>query len=71
MGYKRNIKESVRRLLYANSGNACAMYGCNNALIYANTVRRHFVGGANRTLISVETPPRSCRIGTCRRLSAG
>ena len=35
------------------------------------TVRRHIVGGANRTLISVATPPRSCRIGTCRRLSAG
>lgn len=34
-------------------------------------VRRHIVGGANRTLISAETPLRSCRIGTCRRLSAG
>ena len=34
-------------------------------------VRRHIVGGANRTLISVETPLRLCRIGTCRRLSAG
>ena len=27
-------------------------------------VRRHIVGGANRTLISVKTPSRSCRIGT-------
>ena len=36
-----------------------------------SVVRRHIVGGANRTLISVETPLRSCRIGTCRRLSAG
>lgn len=36
-----------------------------------NPVRRHIVGGANRTLISAETPLRSCRIGTCRRLSAG
>ena len=35
------------------------------------SVRRHIVGGANRTLISAETPLRSCRIGTCRRLSAG
>ena len=34
-------------------------------------VRRHIVGGANRTLISVETPLQLCRIGTCRRLSAG
>ena len=34
-------------------------------------VRRHIVGGANRTLISAETPLRSWRIGTCRRLSAG
>ena len=37
----------------------------------SQTVRRHIVGGANRTLISVETPLRLCRIGTCRRLSAG
>ena len=35
------------------------------------TVRRHIVGGTNRALISVETPIRLCRIGTCRRLSAG
>ena len=34
-------------------------------------VRRHIGGGANRTLISAEIPRRSCRIGTCRRLSAG
>ena len=34
-------------------------------------VRRHIVGGANRTLISVITPFRLCRIGTCRRLSSG
>lgn len=34
-------------------------------------VRRHIVGGANRTLISVNTSPRLCRIGTYRRLSAG
>ena len=34
-------------------------------------VRRHIVGGTNRALISVETPIRLCRIGTCRRLSAG
>lgn len=37
MGYKRYVKEKVRRLLYANSGNVCAMYGCNNPLVYANT----------------------------------
>ncbi|WP_395013551.1 HNH endonuclease [Robinsoniella peoriensis] len=37
MGYKRNVKENTRRLLYANSGNVCAMYGCSNPLIYANT----------------------------------
>ena len=41
-------------------------------LIFATVqiVRRHTEGGVNRTLISVATPPRSCRIGTCRRLSA-
>ena len=33
-------------------------------------VRRHIVGGTNRTLISVKTTSRLCRIGACRRLSA-
>ena len=33
-------------------------------------VRRHIVGGENRTLISVKTPLRLCRTGTCRKLSA-
>ena len=33
-------------------------------------VRRHIVGGENRTLISVKAPLRLCRTGTCRRLSA-
>lgn len=37
MGYKRDVKDNVRRLLYANSGNVCAMYGCNNTLVQANT----------------------------------
>nr|DAU65389.1 MAG TPA: AcrIIC3 protein [Caudoviricetes sp.] len=37
MGYKRNIKESTRRMLYARSGNMCAMYGCHNVLINENT----------------------------------
>ncbi|MEK8199774.1 HNH endonuclease signature motif containing protein [Lysinibacillus sp. FSL M8-0134] len=36
MGYKRYVKENVRRLLYAKSGNVCAMYGCNNPLVYTN-----------------------------------
>ena len=35
------------------------------------SVRRHIVGGANRTLISAITSLRSCGIGTCRRLSSG
>ena len=34
-------------------------------------VRRHIVGGANRTLISVLSPLRLCRTGTCRRLQTG
>ena len=38
---------------------------------FAEVVRRHIVGGANRTLISVKLPLRLCRTGTCRRLSAG
>ena len=33
-------------------------------------VTRHIVGGTNRTLISANLPSRSCRTGTCRRLSA-
>ena len=37
VGYKRDVKDNVRRLLYANSGNICAMYGCNNTLVQANT----------------------------------
>lgn len=31
-------------------------------------VRRHIVGGANRTLISASLPLRLCCTGTCRRL---
>ena len=38
--------------------------------VFAMSVRRHIVGGENRTLISVETPLRLCRTGTCRKLSA-
>ena len=34
------------------------------------TVRRHIVGGINRTLISVKLPSQLCRTGTRRRLSA-
>lgn len=30
----------------------------------ADSVRRHIVGGANRTLFSVDLPPRLCRTGT-------
>lgn len=42
-----------------------------NLSVYAIFVRRHIVGGANRTLISAITSLRSCGIGTCRRLSSG
>ena len=43
----------------------------NNTHAGVQSVRRHIVGGTNRALISVETPIRLCRNGTCRRLSAG
>ena len=33
-------------------------------ILFTNTVRRHIVGGANRTLFSVDLPPRLCRTGT-------
>lgn len=32
--------------------------------VCAFAVRRHIVGGANRTLFSVDLPPRLCRTGT-------
>ena len=35
----------------------------SNQQRYKN-VRRHIVGGANRTLFSVDLPPRLCRTGT-------
>lgn len=37
MGYKRGVKDSVRKMLYANSGNVCAMYGCGTKLVSDNT----------------------------------
>ena len=40
-------------------------------IVEGQSVRRHIVGGANRTLISAITSLRSCGIGTCRRLSSG
>ena len=39
--------------------------------VAGHAVRRHIVGGANRTLISVQIPLRLCRTGICRRFSAG
>ena len=41
-----------------------------DVFITNGTVRRHIVGGANRTLFSVDLPPRWCRTGTCRRLQS-
>ncbi len=37
---------------------------CGNLVGMLLTVRRHIVGGANRTLFSVDLPPRLCRTGT-------
>lgn len=37
MGYTRSIKADTRRELYAKSGNICAMYECDNPLIYENS----------------------------------
>ena len=37
MGYKRSVKDGVRKMLYANSGNVCAMYGCRKKLVSDNT----------------------------------
>ena len=46
----------------------------NGAYVYYagnKSVRRHIVGGENRTLISVKIHLRLCCIGTCRRLKTG
>ena len=52
------------------AGVILGLYCANISSIYS-TVRRHIVGGANRTLFSVDLPPRLCRTGTCRRLQTG
>ena len=51
----------------------CIGYHCvrKEVLYTVYIVRRHIVGGANRTLISVLSPLRLCRTGTCRRLQTG
>lgn len=36
----------------------------SNIILLGLGVRRHIVGGANRTLFSLDLPPRLCRTGT-------
>lgn len=62
---KEQIEEKARK-----TGLTTSEYIRRCALGRKLPVRRHIVRGANRTLISVATPPRSCCIGTRRRLSA-
>ena len=68
---REEILPSERAFAFKMKMEALKHQGERRDLQGALTVRRHIVGGANRTLISVETPLRLCRIGTCRRLSAG
>ena len=59
---KELIKEYVR--IYGHNEWGVATYDGNIGLINNYIVRRHIVGGANRTLFSVDLPPRLCRTGT-------
>ena len=59
---RKNPTDGVMAEIKKNSGK-------NKGIRHA--VRRHIVGGANRTLISVLSPLRLCRTGTCRRLQTG
>ena len=56
------IPEDVDVMFDYRNNEICSRY---------QSVRRHIVGGENRTLISVKIPLRLCRIGTCRRLKTG
>ena len=64
------LKIIAPTLLMAQLCNADEIYFFSVSPINSN-VRRHIVGGANRTLFSVDLPPRLCRTGTCRRLQTG
>lgn len=59
---KELIKEYVR--IYGHNEWGVATYDGNIGLINNYIVRRHIVGEANRTLFSVDLPPRLCRTGT-------
>ena len=71
--YKKSGREGQRKLAFITS-----LIGYSAAFIWAIftdvkdslllIVRRHIVGGINRTLFSADLPPRLCRTGTCRRL---
>ena len=54
-----NMKSADERKKYDENA-MCKAYGKRMMFI----VRRHIVGGANRTLFSVDLPPRLCRTGT-------
>ena len=51
-------KEDLRKHLVEEMADVLMYY--NDVML----VRRHIVGGANRTLFSVDLPPRLCRTGT-------
>ena len=65
------IKDHIWLLNDNNEATGYVVVGKEKALIIDTMiVRRHIVGGINRTLISVKLPSQSCRTGTRRRLSA-
>ena len=64
-----NSLDDILRKFRTVGFDALPFLGGANSFV-GNGVRRHIVGGANCILISALLPPRLCRIGTCRRLSA-
>ena len=65
---KRLTQEELAGLCNCTPTHICNIE--NGKIDISLDVRRHIVGGANRTLISVLSPLRLCRTGTCRRLLA-
>jgi len=54
----------IPRLHKEYEGVFISSYDSKERKVTMTIVRRHIVGGANRTLFSVDLPPRLCRTGT-------
>ena len=60
-GLKKRLKAAVEN---AETGKGATVFGYYVDDPERFGVRRHIVGGANRTLFSVDLPSRLCRTGT-------